>query len=492
MSIDARRIALKDSDLHETSLPVGSRRSFLARVGAATLAGSFAGLNAQDATQQDIDPTPQLNRGELSALLNKLLVTNSPELHRFAVEAYTACVLGKIRAATPPLEYPWIAPGGNYYAQWLWDTMFVVDLLALLPGKQELIRGVFQNYWDFQRRWDAAMPEYRHGMVANFIAPYSSSGNRDGKQWRTFPAYSQIPILGWGMERVYLRNGDKELLRAGLTSLESFHEWYWRERDIPGIGLVGVGAYSGVIQDARYETYDHEIDLDGLKLISHPGRATGANNGEWYGDIAIPSITAYLLRSEQSLERMAAILGRSDMAARRRARLDKGSAAMSRYMWDDHAGCFLAVHTGTLQKIATPSVGSFMPLMCHVPTPTQAAAMAATLATPAWATPLPIPSVPFTSPEYSSGKYWRGDAWPAANYQVATGLASYGLHAAAARIADLTLENTLKHGISERYDSLSGAGLGVAGIGMSATPLTMLLDGLTSDKYVMRVRKTAG
>ncbi len=465
------------------------RRSFLVTAAAAAAVCGCSRLFSQSAalaSQAGGAPAPE--SPELSALLHKLLVSDSPELYRFAIQAYSTCVLGKIRAADPPLAHAWIVPGGGYYAQWLWDTMFVVDLLSLLPGQEELIRGVFQNYWDFQQRWNAVKPEFMHGMVANFMAPFEGPGSRDGKQWQTFPAYSQAPLLAWGMERVYLRNHDKELLRAGLAPLESFHEWYWRERDIMNVGLVGVGAYSGDTQHARYETYDREVDLDGLKMISHPARAAGVNNGEWYGDIAIPANTAYLLLSEQSLARMASALGNHAMAARRRARYDRGAAAMRRHMWDERAGCFLAVRTENLEKIGTATVGGFMPLMAHVATEAQAAQMAAMLATPAWATPLPIPTVARTDTQFVSGAFWRGDVWPAPNYQVASGLAAYGHRDAAARIADASLANALKAGISERYDSMSGAPLGVAGLGMSSTVLTMMLDGLTSSTYRMHVR----
>jgi neutral trehalase len=346
--------------------------------------------------------------------------------------------------------------------------MFVADLLSVLPDQKEILRGVFQNYWDFQQRWDAAKPDFMHGMVANFMAPFDAPGWRDGKQWRDIPAYSQAPLLAWGMERVYRRNGDKELLRAGLSSLEHFHEWYWRERDITNIGLVGVGAYSGDAQYARYETYDREVDLDGLKMIPHPGRAAGADNGAWYSDIAIPANTAYLLLSEQSLERMATLMGDHALAARRKARYEKGAAAMREHMWDDAFGCFLAVNIETLKKSKAATVGGFMPLLARVPTAKHAAAMVETLAKPSWSTPLPIPTAARTDTQYSSGEFWRGDVWPAPNYQVAGGLAAYGHHDAAARIADATVSNALKVGISERYDSLSGAPLGVAGLGMSA------------------------
>jgi glycogen debranching enzyme len=158
-------------------------------------------------------------------------------------------------------------------------------------------------------------------------------------------------------------------------------------------------------------------------------------------------------------------------------------------MWDESAGCFLAVQIETMQKIQSPTVGGFMPLLAHVPTQKQATRMAAVLTAPSWATPLPIPTVARSNEQFSSGEFWRGDVWPAPNYQVSSGLVIYGHHEAAARIADATVSNALKVGISERYDSLSGTPLGVAGLGMSATTLTMILDGLTSQRYTVRLRR---
>lgn len=461
------------------------RRSFLRRLALAALAGVLPRSLPAQVPQSEPGPP---DREKLSALLRNLLVTADPALYAFATDAYATCVLGKIKPPDPPLAHAWVVPGGVYFAQWLWDTMFVVDLLAVLPDRAETIRGVFQNYWDFQTRWNAEKPADQHGMIANFMAPFDAPATWPGKRWRTFPAFSQAPLLAWGMERVYLRNGDRALLRAGLAPLEGFHEWYWRERDVTGIGLVGVGSYSGNTQHARYETYDREVDLDDLHLTPHPGRPAGPNNGSWYGDILIPANTAYLLLSELSLARMAKTLGDHAMAARRRARYSRGAEAMRKHMWSQSDGCFLAVQRDTLAHIPTATVGSFMPLMARVPTAAQAAIMASTLAKPAWATPLPIPTVARTSPKFSAKEFWRGDVWPAPNYQVATGLAVYGHRDVASRIADLTVANSLKVGISERYNSLSGDPLGVRGLGMSASTLTMMFDGLTSS-YKLSVRK---
>ena len=96
------------------------------------------------------------------------------------------------------------------------------------------------------------------------------------------------------------RNGDKELLQQCLGRLEKFHEWFWRERDVTNIGLIAVGSYSGIVQHAKWETFDYDCAMDGLKLTPHPTRK-GPNEGAWYGDICMAGNTAYLILGERSL-----------------------------------------------------------------------------------------------------------------------------------------------------------------------------------------------
>jgi hypothetical protein len=337
--------------------------------------------------------------------------------------------------------------------------------------------------------WPIFTPALIHGMVANFISPYSERDLFSGRQWRTFPAYSQAPLLAWGVERVYLRNHDLQLVRTALPYLEAFHEWYWRERDVTNVGLIGVGSYSGATQHARYETYDHEVDLDSLQLTKHPSRR-GAAEGNWYGDILIPSNTAYLLLSELSLSRLADATGDHRIASRRLDRYNKGQSAMREHMWDEDAGCFLAVRRDSLEKIHHPTVGSFTPLMAQVPTAAQAARMAEALSQKEWNTPLPIPTVSRDDKSFASDGFWRGDVWPTPVYQVATGLTHYNLFKTAIRLAETNIANAIRVGIHEHYDSLSGKPLGVSGLGMSAVILTMALDGL-SPAHRISVASTA-
>ncbi len=408
--------------------------------------------------------------------VGSLFKANSPEVLALAKRVMEKCVLEKIMPPTPPLKNNWIVPGGPYYkGQWIWDTMFVVDLLSILPGKTQLIRDVFQNYWDFQDRWNrvagtGTRREYARDMITVAV-------KTEPQEVRQF---SQIPILAWGLERVYRRNGDKELLRQCLQRLERFHDWYWRERDLHDNGLITLGAYTGKLQHARWETFDYECNMDDMQMTVHP-RRKGPKEGAWYADICVPGNNAYLILGERSLARLAEIVGDKQMAARRKLRIEKGVKGMRDHLWDERAGTFLSVRRDTLEKIPVATIGSWIPLAAGVPTEAMATRMAEVLASPAWMTPLPVPTVDRTDKRWKSGAFWRGDVWPPTNYQIASGLAAYGHKDLAAEIADKTVANAIKNGISEHYDSISGNALGVLDYCMSSTLVTMMLDGLTRE-----------
>ena len=459
-----------------------NRRQFLqttmgASLGAMLASPAIGTAVAADRTREDLE---------------RLFQSDNPTLVRLAVDVMRNCVLAKIKPPEGTAKRRWLQAGTGdaFYGQWIWDTMFVVDLLAILPEHKETIRDVFQNYWDFQERWNARFPAYAHHMVPCMIEP---RGNV--KPWHEYPAYSQIPILGWGIERVYQRNGDKELLRQSLAPLERFHEWYWRERDVTESGLIAVGTYSDNVQEARNETYDNECCLDDLKLTVHPKRKDTppwpwVGEGRWYGNICVAGNTGYLLLAERSLARLATILGDTAMVDRRNKRIDKAIAAVRRHMWDEESGTFLAVNRDTFEKIRVATIGSWMPMAAEVPTPNMVKRMAEAIQTDHWQTPLPIPTVDRHDKRWVPNSYWRGDVWPVPNYQVASGFAAAGHRAIAVDIADKTVANAIANGINEHYDSVTGKPLGVGNLGMSCSIITMMLDGLTS-KYHLKVRKTA-
>jgi glycogen debranching enzyme len=427
---------------------------------------------------------------EVAEHVEPLFEYGDETIRRFTIEVYRQCVLGKVFPPRGYLRHPWISPGGGYAGQWIWDTLTVLDLLAIVPGQRDVIRGVFQNYWDFQERWNPIKPPVMHDMVPCMMFPDESLWGMP-LSWREFPAYSQAPLIAWGLERVHARNGDDELVARALDPLERFHEWYWRERDVTDVGMVTVGCYRGATVEARNETFDCEADLDDLALTRHPGRPE-EDTGYWYGDILIPANTAYLINSERSLARLAEQASRPDMAARRTARADRALAAMNEHMWDEHAGLYLAVRRDTLEQVRVPTIGGWVPLWADVPGEARAARMAQALDTPNWMTPMPIPTVgrfdPRWRPADHDESFWRGDVWVVPNYHVASGLARYGHRELAARIADTTIATAIEQGINERYDADTGRPSGVENLGMSSATLTMILDGLASPRFALSVK----
>ncbi len=409
--------------------------------------------------------------------IKTLFESNREDALELTERIFQKCILEKILPPQPPLNYNWVYPGGPYYkGQWIWDSMFVVDLLSILPDKKQVIRDIFQNYWDFQDRWNKEMPEYAHDMVTVAI----KTNPQEVRQ------FSQIPILAWGVERVFRRNGDMKLLEQCLPRLERFHNWYWRERDLTNTGLVTIGSYSGDIQHARWETFDYECNMDDLKLLKHPIRQ-GKNEGAWYGDIWVTGNTSYLILAEKSLVRLAEAAGDKEMAARRKPLINKAVRAMRELMWDEEAGTFLSVKRDTMEKIRVATISSWVPLAAGVPTRKMARRMAEVLATSSWQTPLPVPTVDRNDPRWKSDSFWRGDVWPSTNYQIASGLAAYGHKELASVIADKTVANAIINGISEHYDSVSGQPLGIRDYCMSSSIATMMLDGLTKN-YKLQLR----
>lgn len=421
---------------------------------------------------------------------------NNSLLNGMFQDAIEKCILANVSSPEAPIKRMWISPGGYYTGHWIWDTMFVVDLLSFIPGHEELIRDAFRVYWDFQDEWNVSTPDYAHWMVANTI-----------NTQRATPFSQSECIIAWAMERIHARNGDDVIVTEGIERLEKYHDWYWNERDIENIGLVGVGTYAQLfpgssydkdeesrVQSARFESFDFQPALDDLELTPHPRRGGHA----MYGTVYLPDATAFLIQAEESLIRLASKIGREDIAERRRAKVKKSIEAMRRYMWDEEAGLFLAVHRPTMKKLAMPSISGFIPLFAGVPTRAQADRMALELGRPDWNTSLAVPTVARYCRYFNDGKYgndenismmWRGDVWNQMNFLICHGLAHYGHRNLADRICDRTVANVLANGFSECYHPDTGKPLRVKNLGMSCTAVTMLLDGFGQEYRLLAQKR---
>src|ERR1700757_3293893 len=105
-----------------------NRRDLLAGLGAFALSAALP-RSSRAATP----PNSGMTRAQIAHILQALLRTDNPAMFRFAVDVYQHCIFARVQSAEPPLKHAWLVPGGVYVGQWIWDTTFLTDLLAIVP-----------------------------------------------------------------------------------------------------------------------------------------------------------------------------------------------------------------------------------------------------------------------------------------------------------------------------------------------------------------------
>ncbi len=408
--------------------------------------------------------------------------TESAELNALVEKLYADCVLGKLYPPRlPAIPNQWFSPGGGYVGQWVWDTMFVGIAYAPLDD-DETLRGVFENYWyTIDNNPEAPKGSYRFGMVPNFLKDWPPLG------------YSQIPILAWGCELIWRQTDDRALIERSLPYLVIFDEWYSTERDTDGDGLIEYGAYkeigrAGMLQTARYETFDLQVTLDDMKMTAHPKRQSG---GEWYGNVEGVEQTCFLLMSEESIVRMARELGQEELAQRYEKILARRIDALQRKMWDAENEFFYSLDRDSDRKIPVRTIQGFLTMACGAATKAQAAKLAEQLKdTERWWSATPVPTCAMDEAKFDPRGFWRGDMWPPTTYLVSYGLNRYGYHDLARQLTEKTWRLAVERGINERYESTTGKPLGVPWLGMSCSIWSMIVQnvyGVQEDFRTIRV-----
>lgn len=245
---------------------------------------------------------------------------------------------------------------------------------------------------------------------------------------------SQPPIGAFVVWMLYLRGGDRSLLDMSYDVLRANHEWWWRERDGNGNGLleygtsaVGSGLYRGTALGARNESMmDNSPVHDGARL-DPDSRTLDCE------DVALNSLLAL---DAELLAKIAAALGHSDAAgnfARRGAALGDRIAET---LWDPHRRVF-ANRRWSGEFVAALAPTSFFPLICGAATPEQAEALVADhlLNEQEFWGEVVLPAVARDHPSFHDNVYWRGRVWPPLNFVVYYGLVRYGFDEVASDLA---------------------------------------------------------
>ena len=244
---------------------------------------------------------------------------------------------------------------------------------------------------------------------------------------------SQPPIGAFVLWFLYRRWGERRLLADAWEPLLANHEWWWRERDGNGNGLleygtspVGDGLYRGTALAARDESSMDNSPVHDEAVLVPDCHTLDCE------DVGLNSLLAL---DGEMLALAAAELGRDGEARRLRARARALAARVGEELWDSERQVF-ANRLWSGRFVASIAPTSFYPLIAGAASPAQASALLGWLEDPRrFGGRFALPSVSRDDPAFEDNVYWRGRIWPPLNFLVYQGLRRYGFDAEAAALA---------------------------------------------------------
>lgn len=405
-------------------------------------------------------------------------------------------------------EIEYTAPGDLYPYAWGWDAA---------------VHAIGYSYFSIDR----ALAELRAsvgGQAKNGMIPHITF-YKDTPSKRYYPGptvwshssqygvpisgISQPPLFACALETVIQRMRDQGMAlesRAGVLHLLAdsalaYHEWWYRERDLHGTGVVvsthpwetgmdNSGAWIDALAQVSLRdvpSYTRvDVKPDGSNRDERPtdkfyDQATvllsyQRDNGTYsfrnedgfvakriagqmwqMGDIGINSI---LQRANYALFEVLEALGRDEDAARVKEWIRCASEGIERLLWNEEMSSFVSYDFVARKQVSIVTSGSFLAFYARVGTSTQQSKMAAILME--WCQSGKVQYlVPSTTPDHAlfdPVKYWLGPVWPHVNKMIAEGLQAVGQTAAARQVVSDSLELLENHGLKEYYNPLKSTG----------------------------------
>lgn len=377
---------------------------------------------------------------------------------------------------------------GLYPFQWNWDSA----LTALGFAHFDEVRAWKEVETLFDHQWE-------DGMVPHIIFHQEDDGYFPGPSvWQTgrevaTSGISQPPVAGFAVRRLFDRAKDKALAKAQVKALlpkiHKWHEFFYRDRDPAGTGLVAIihpwesGRDNSVDWDdalarvpteglAPYQRRDTDhadpahrptkAQYDGYISLVTAFRELGWDNSKLHDAspfrVVDPGFNAILIRSCADLADLAESVGETEIATQSRLYAALGSAALE-HLWSQSHGQYLCHDRVTGTLVDSPSVGGLLPAFAEIPAD-RLAAIARRVTTLAETSNFLVPSHDPTDARFDGKRYWRGPAWLIVNYMIADGLARGGSSEVAEKIDADSLRLIEAHGFAEYYDPITGEACG--------------------------------
>ncbi len=290
----------------------------------------------------------------------------------------------------------------HYVGVWQWDAFF--HALAYRHIEMPLAKDQIRIALDHQRE-DGLIPDAIHdeGTVAHL----------------TFPVEADVtkpPLVAWAAWKLYELDGDREFIDEIYEPVVRWNNWWFNKND---------------------------VDQNGLCEYHHP-YSSGLDDSPLWDDgvpVESPDLNAYLCLQEETLGRMARVIGAADEADRWEQRAQALADRMLAHMWDPEAGLFWAYSPLSSRRVNVRTPFNLFPLLTgRMPAEVNRRLIAHLTDEHEFWPRYPVPTVALDDPKYDSLTMWRGPTWVNVNYLLIEGLQRAGYGPLASELRRRTLE----------------------------------------------------
>jgi hypothetical protein len=421
-------------------------------------------------------------------------------------ECYKNLELNYLHGKRWGMDYHFYKPAQTKYGphQWLWDSGWhmitwsyrnpnnsIADLRTMLQFQQP--NGFIPEmiFWE-KKRWFEKLAEHFFGYSQNKVINKETGKVEKGVFYTDI---SQMPMLGYSLRAIWNATHNKDLLKEFVPKLVHYLEWWTNERDPDKDGLVSIihpwesGIDASPLYDPAHgiQRADHPIVWKQLypkfiKLIlkyrhkAHWNQDAILKEG-WFNfeDIGLCCVYA---DNWNVLAKLADEFD-SGLATKCREQYKIFEGKILNKSWDPEKKQFISFYHQKEKEYPSDieTIQSLFPLLLeNIPKDIQEIIVEKIRDPEKFGTPYPLPSCSKSEPAFYPKHWrllWRGPTWGSTNWFVLEGLLKHGYKAEAENILNKWVEMSMKYGISEYHDPITGTMEGEEGLGMASTFIDM-------------------
>lgn len=317
-----------------------------------------------------------------------------------------------------PSPYPMVVAGGRFREAYYWDAYFgALGLIA--TGRRDLAAAQLENFLHMIQNF---------GRVPNGFRDY-------------YLSRSQPPVISMMALAVYEYTANTDSPRAKKWLVErvfpllrrDYHDFWMKLRFDTQTGL---NFYSDDLNEIRPERHANDDDTklgDTFRDVRAQAESGLDHTDALMSDtsqVASVSLNALLYRYEMDLARIADIASQPELAQHYRLAADRRKFAIDKFLWDANAGSYR--NYSLVRKVHSDVIHAdqFAMLYVGAAAENQAALLERRVLN------LLEREGGLAASSVKSGKQWDGDhGWAPLHVMAIQGLANYGYHAAAQRLA---------------------------------------------------------